>query len=111
MNIDPNSGLPELPEGLFWSVRYSSTMRWYELQLRKKMAIGSRKLGYWAMWASEFNEKRILEWSKYAMRQPETTDHLKRAQGLDPKRPREHRLLGDYPPKKLNTPIIIQEGQ
>ncbi|HJX77288.1 hypothetical protein [Glutamicibacter sp.] len=101
MNIDPKAGLPELPEGLFWSVRYNSSIRWYELQLRKKKIIGSQKLVWRAMYVSELSEKRILELAEYTMSQPETIDHLKRAQGLDPKRPWEHKLLGDYPPKAL----------
>lgn len=111
MNIDPNTGLPQLPEQLFWRVTYSRTMRWYELQLRKKLTIGSRKLGWWAMWPYEFKQSQILFWAKYAMGQTVVQDKIIRATGAKISYDIDQLLLGDYPPNKLNTPITIQEEQ
>ena len=101
MNIDPNTGLPQLPEKLFWRVTYRRSMKWYELQLRKKLTIGSRKLDWWAMRPHKFNQAEILEWALFAMRRTEVQDKIIRATGAKVSYDIDQRLLGDYPPKAL----------
>lgn len=101
MKLSPETGLPELPEKIFWRVTYSRSMKWYELQLRKKLPIGSKKLGWWAMRPHEFNQDEILDWAQHAMRRTEVQDKILRASGATVIYEIDRQLLGDYPPKKL----------
>lgn len=94
MEIDEQTGLPKVPEGHFWRVKFSSDSWYPELivQLRRKRSIGSKYVFGGAKnvqgYAKSVTPEMVLEgatevyenWQKHLSAVP---------------------LFGDYPPLKL----------
>lgn len=89
--MDPNTGMPEVPEGYFWRVKRGGYYK-LEVQLRKRWfwqfshSVESCPLDDATEWGVVNNAAYILErWNKRTLG------------------PTVSGLLGDYPPKKLGN--------
>ena len=99
MNIDTNTGLPELPEGHFW--RVTTGFEGMEVQWRKPTWYGSKVVGSTEIdqtsagvrirYSQEITPEDVLHNAKYVYKQQERYQ-------------KNRNLLGDYPPKKLYVP-------
>lgn len=87
--IDETTGLPQLPEGMFWRITKPNIIGNHEIQLRKKLFIGSVKLEYGQVPPGAMRPGRIYESAAWALAQLNVSK-----QGAP--------FIGDYPPKRLN---------
>lgn len=90
--IDPNTGLPEVPEGFFFRVAKTGFGYW-QVQLRRRRRGWFSKNEESATHVNErpINRRWILDGAAYVI-----TKYRER----DPRKS-DATLLGDYPPKKL----------
>jgi len=86
--IDKVTGLPEVPKGMFWRITRPNIIGHHEVQLRRKMFIGSSVVGYTQTLPSEMTPDRIRKDAMYVLRTFERS-------GMG------RRFVGNYPPKKL----------
>lgn len=96
--LDPNTGLPQLPPGMFWRVMreriIDSPIR---IELRRKTWYGSREVEH--VWSGTISESVVLhqaascytQWREECAKRRVNKTHSRK---LDD-------LIGDYPPKKL----------
>jgi len=86
--FDANTGLPELPEGMFWRIK-PSIAEYAHVEIRKKVWFFSVLKAYGVLRKSELTSRsEILTTAYYAMKcLYNKTDIAK--------------VYGDYPPKKL----------
>lgn len=97
MTIDPNTGMPEVPEGYFWRVKKSLLTgdTFTDVELRVKWFFMSYVVASHPIYNSHVSAQSILEAAEYIMlysawserRRGETKEHL----------------YGDYPPNKLGN--------
>lgn len=92
--IDSKTGLPEIPEGYFWRVRYSLMDRhyWY-VELRQLSWYGSKIIKRHTC-AGRMNEYKIREHA-------DTILWVLGGKGAVAQGRKRTDLTGDYPPKKL----------
>lgn len=83
VTIDPNTGLPELPKRHFWRVPDLN-----ELQIRKRFLFFSYEVWVGVYGSKLIDEADLLERAKVAL-----------GYWIQETSP----LIGDYPPKKLET--------
>lgn len=84
--IDDSTGMPVLPnQGTFWRVKRVSAGLYLQVELRKRLFVGSRRVSY-SIGMRPTTRKWILDGAAYCLVQL-----------------RKNALLGDYPPKKLET--------
>lgn len=94
---NPATGLPVLPDGYFWRVTGPNIIKNFEIQIRLKRRIGSKRIADWHIYPEEFTPAGIREaarcvvtldreWRRHRATVPENVDKS---------------LLGDYPPKLL----------
>lgn len=89
--LDDATGLPVLPAGQFWRVSKSAASPYVDVQRWKKRRWGSRPVGnHHPVQKNEATPEKILGAAEYIL--------WKEAQGPDPD---YRKVLGDYPPKKL----------
>lgn len=88
MDIDIETGMPELPENQYWRVTgwFSAT---YRVALKQKTWYGSKELANWASFKS--GGKDGIKWAaRLALRYSKETKNRKK----DP-------LVGNYPPRSI----------
>lgn len=124
MNIDPNTGLPQLPEGQYWKVEIDEVFEepFVILMRRRKWWTSAQvhSVPVLSGWddpnekyldrvrdtaSPEFNDENIRRSAQRLL------DILEMQENEREARQKNSRLLGDYPPNKVDTPITIQEGQ
>lgn len=97
MNIDPDTNLPQLPEGYFWRVRNADSMGDVKVSLRKRMALGSRSVGHGYAFGRLYSHCGI---TAEKIQQAAVLIYLEWEQkGED--RIAYNEFAGDYPPKRL----------
>lgn len=82
------TGLPALPDGMFWRITRPNIIGMHEIQLRKKLIIGSTNLGYTQRSPETMHAEGIQRDARYLLRQ-----YQGNSSGM--------KYVGDYPPKKL----------
>lgn len=98
MNIDPNTGLPELPPGHFWRI----TEQWIYWNLKIK-----RRRGWftWTVASTTIHRHDDAGWTiarlNYEDYLQDVAAELHQKTFRDPEIASKY--LGDYPPKSLNT--------
>lgn len=98
--IDPETGLPAVPEGYFWRISETSSADWWRIELRKRRRWGSRRIAadhrLYPAW--DFDTPELFEDGARRRAAVLWVDHFaaKDAQ----------KYLGDYPPKALRTPLL-----
>jgi hypothetical protein len=93
-DFDATTGLPTIPEGYFWRVTDPCWFTDYvEIHLRKKRAIGSRKIGWTVSYRDDVDEQQIVHAACYLI----AVDSKVRSH-FRPAKPRRRDLLGDYFP-------------
>lgn len=89
VEIDETTGLPVLPDGEFWRVR-KYTKDSLQVQRRRRRWLGSKLVDYeLALTSPDYSgsvEGRIAEAAREVL-----------------SRPNVRHLIGDYPPKRLNS--------
>lgn len=94
MNIDPNTNLPELPEGYFWRItRWTSESSQWDLQVK----IRKRLLGGLLSWGVASTLTRSTVWSIQQDAKQLADKFHERHNRL----PGRKQFVGDYPPKRL----------
>lgn len=89
--LDDATGLPVLPAGQFWRVSYSRAGNSVDVQRREKRRWGSRPVGrHHSVLKNEATPEEILGVAEYIL--------WKEVRSPDPD---YRKVLGDYPPKKL----------
>lgn len=96
-NIDPATGLPQLPEGYFWRVRKDTFFRQYSyIEIRKPGRLfGSKIVVQATRHTEDIDEQEIRTFADMLSEELE--------EKLNPKPRTEKNLFGDYPPKKLGA--------
>lgn len=113
--VDPDTGLPELPENYFWRVEEGYTFSLYDykhLQIRKKVWGGlfSVKKQWTVIHNDKFSKEKILDTANYILlhvydpwneidleREKEDRKEKQKPQNI------QSNLFGDYPPKSLEN--------
>lgn len=92
MTIDDVTGLPELPEGYFWRIANRVSI-YIDVEIRKKTWIGSKMVTQKVTTISDASARRIRTLAELAHRDVFGDGASWR------------QILGDYPPKKLETSL------
>lgn len=87
-NIDPRTGLPEVPEGYFWRVKPSSGS-YILVELRKKTWLGSTCVEWSVVRKDKASKYEIIFVAHYVMEKWHKVE------------PDLSHFYGDYPPKSL----------
>jgi len=92
--IDPATGLPVTPEGHFWRVKKSFATKYIDVELRRKLAFGSRRVFGTVVLHADLDEAQLFDACIYLLLRvvPRAAKTLRTD------------LLGDYPPKTLKEP-------
>lgn len=88
--IDDATGLPQVPEGMFWRVKKQTSLHW-RVELREEKFFSSRLVSYATSRydIAPVSKENILSSAAFALTEYRRTSHG------------DMSLLGYYPPKKV----------
>lgn len=96
VDIDPNTGMPTLPEGYFWRVKKNSDSYWLlDIQVRRQIWVGSILVSW--IHSMLGTEAEVLHQAAQ-LRQSGTLEFKLRAHSR--KKHVNPKVLGDYPPNR-----------
>jgi hypothetical protein len=93
VNIDPASGLPELPKGHYWHVREAYTAGWHRVEIRKGWVYPFSSVIEYKLLSASLTEDTLLDMSIQVYREFQSA----RVAVADPGKA----LRGSYPPKTI----------
>lgn len=100
VTLDPDTGLPLLPHGMFWRVKRERVIDPpIRIELRAKTWYGSREIRH--SWVDTIDEGAILHAAAFCYEQWREECATRRANRARSRQLDD--LIGDYPPKKLEV--------